>query len=291
MLLSNVVLSQNHQDIITKDGIIHFEIYGEGNPILIINGGPGMNSEGFRSLAAIIGKTNRAIIYDQRGTGQSIIPIVDATTITMDAMVEDIEALRTHLDINEWTVLGHSFGGMLASYYASKHPATINSLILSSSGGINLDLFSNIDIDIKLSPEERDSLSYWGTKISNGDTSYHARLQRGKYLAPAYLYDKSNVDIIAVRLTQGNEKVNALVFEDMRMKKFDCTSALEKFTKPVLIIQGEDDVIKRYIADSTHGIFSNSTLKMLKKCGHYGWLDQPEAYFNAIATFLNDLKK
>lgn len=230
-----------------------------------------MNSEGFRSLAAIIGKTNRAIIYDQRGTGQSIIPIVDATTITIDAMVEDIEAIRTHLDINKWTVLGHSFGRMLASYYASKYPTPTNGLILSSSGGINLYLFSNLDLDSKLSPKELDSLSYWDTKVSNGDTSYHARLQRGKCLAPAYLYDKSNVGIIAVRLTQGNETVNALVFEDMIMKKFDCTSTLEKFTKPVLIIQGsENDIIKRYTADSTHGVFPSSTLKMLNKCDHYG---------------------
>ena len=283
----NFTFSQSHHDIKIDAGNIHFETFGAGQPMLIINGGPGMNSEGFRGLASILGKNNQAIIYDQRGTGKSTLSNVNAQTITMDNMVKDIETIRAHLKIKEWVVLGHSFGGMLASYYATKHPENIKGLILSSSGGINLDLFSGLDIQSRLSQNEKDSLDYWNAKVNSGDTSYHARYHRGKYLAPAYLYDKSNVEVVAHRLTQGNRRINELVFQNMFSMEFDCEPSLKDFTSPVLIVQGADDIIPVKISEYAHNIFPNSILEVLEKCGHYGWLDRSTAYFSAIADFLD----
>lgn len=286
LLASFQLFAQEYIDINYEDGIIHIECYGEGQPILIINGGPGMNSQGFRALASSIGENNQAIIYDQRGTGKSKVTIADDSTITMDAMVKDIEVIRNHLKIEEWIVLGHSFGGMLASYYATKHPEPIKGLILSSSGGINMDLFSSVNITSRLTPMQRDSLNYWAAKISAGDTTYHTRLQRGKYLAPAYLYDQSNVPTVAHRLTQANMAINGLVFQDLRKINFDCAPALKQFNKPVLIIQGKNDVVPLSIAEYAHDVLPNSTLTLMDKCGHYGWLDRPELYFGAIAAYL-----
>lgn len=62
----------------------------------------------------------------------------------MDLMVEDMENLRRHLNIEKWTILGHSFGGIMATYYATKYPERIEKLILSSSGGINMDFTSYV---------------------------------------------------------------------------------------------------------------------------------------------------
>lgn len=278
-------LAQNERNIFIGDNIIHLETYGNGDPILIINGGPGMNSEGFRSLAKVFSKSKMAIIYDQRGTGKSKLPKVDKSTITIDAMISDIEVIRNHLKIKKWIVFGHSFGGMLASYYASKFPDKIKGLVLSSSGGINMDLFSNLNLLSRLSNVERDSLNYWNSKIANGNTSYYARLQRGKYLAPAYLFDKSNIPIIAQRLTQGNTIVNQLVYQNMREIDFDCEKELKTFKAPVLIIQGKEDIIPQSIGNYANNIFQNSKLIILEKCGHYGWLDRPDLYFKSINSF------
>jgi proline iminopeptidase len=60
----------------------------------------------------------------------------------MSMMVKDLECLRQHLRLDRWIILGHSFGGMLARYYATIHPQRITSLSLSSSGGIDLELLS-----------------------------------------------------------------------------------------------------------------------------------------------------
>ena len=290
LLWSNSIHAQNTQNIVSDQGIIHFNTFGEGEPILIINGGPGMHSEGFIPMAKILGKTNTTIIYDQRGTGKSILNTVNSNTITLDLMVKDIEIIREHLNIDKWVVLGHSFGGMLASYYTANFPEKTKGLILSSSGGIDMELFSTLSLSSRLTVDQRDSLKYWNTKIANNDTTYYARLQRGKHLAPAYLYDKSNVPIVAQRLTEGNPKVNGLVYENMRKINFDCAQKLRQFTNPVLIIQGEQDIIGKDIADKANAVFKNSKIVILKKCGHYGWLDQPEHYFKEITSFLGLLE-
>lgn len=290
VLTSTSILGQKHYNIEGNGCTIHFEVFGKGKPMLIINGGPGMNSKGFRHLASIMGKSNMAIIYDQRGTGQSTIATANETTITTDLMIEDIEKIRIHLNIKEWVIFGHSFGGMLGSYYATKHPDHITGLILSSSGGIDLDLLSNFDVYSRLTSTQVDSLNYWSNQIENGDTSYHAKYQLGKNLAPAYLFDKSNVEVVAHRLTQGNMEINALVFEDMQKIKFDCSKELASFDKPILIIQGNNDVIKKSISEKAHNVFPQSTLIFMDQCAHYGWLDQPEQYFGAIDTYLAKLE-
>src|SRR5678810_1381276 len=75
---------------------IYYRTFGTGTPILIINGGPGLNSDGFVDLAKTLSAQNQTIVYDQRGTGKSVMQI-DASSITMELMIDDIENLRKEL--------------------------------------------------------------------------------------------------------------------------------------------------------------------------------------------------
>ncbi|WP_221392271.1 alpha/beta fold hydrolase [Dyadobacter sp. NIV53] len=267
----------------------YFRTFGNKKPILIINGGPGMNSDGFEALAKTLSKNNQTIIYDQRGTGKSVLDKVDGTTITMKLMAEDIERLRIHLKIDKWIILGHSFGGMMASYYATIHPEHIESLILSSSGGIDLETLSSSGRNLmaRLSTQETDSLEFWNNRIAHGDTTYHAKLHRGLALAPAYLYDRKNIRVIAERLTQSNMKVNGIVWSDLQKIKFDCRAQVQSFTAPVLIIQGKQDIIAESIAIKEQRAFKNSRMVLIDQCSHYGWLDQPNKYYLEINKFIS----
>ncbi|WP_298892386.1 alpha/beta fold hydrolase [uncultured Psychroserpens sp.] len=290
ILLSSVEsFTQNEQLITLENSKISFTVFGKGTPLLIINGGPGMNSQGFSDLAKELGKTHKVIIYDQRGTGKSKIDVINSNTMTLDLMLEDIETIRTHINVKEWVILGHSFGGMLASYYATKFPKRIKALILSSSGGLDVKSLSSIQITSKLTQKQRDSLSYWTNKIRRGDTSYHAKFQRGKYLAPAYLRDLSYIKRIAHRLTQVNFEINQLIFQNMNAIDLDCSNHLKSFQKPVLIIQGKQDIIPIEISQKTHRTFPNSKLKIIANSGHYGWLDQPKIYYKSISDFLKSI--
>ena len=200
-----------------------------------------------------------------------------------------MEKLRKHLNLENWTILGHSFGGIMAAYYTSKHPKNVDKLIFSSSGGLDLSLLSYVGqrVNARLSQQERDSLNYWTTKMNGGDNSYETRLGRGRSLAPAYVEDKSYVPVIAERLTQSNMQINGLVWSDLRRIKYDTKKEMSTFKRPVLILQGTEDILDVSTAELAHKTFPNSKLVLLEDCAHYGWLDSKEAYFGAIHSFLN----
>lgn len=282
------IFSQTEGYAVNADGTKTFyKTFGKGKPILIINGGPGMNSNGFEDMAKTLGENQQTIIYDQRGTGKSKLSKLDSKSISMKIMADDVESLRKHLKIKKWNILGHSFGGMLGSYYATVYPNSIDKLILSSSGGVDLTLLKSPNlIEAGLSKAEKDSLDYWNDKIEKGDTSYKARLGRGKAMAPAYVYDRKFVSIIAERLTQGNSTINGLLWSDMQKMNFDCKDKLKSFKNPVLIIQGKEDIISNEIGEIGHKAYPNSKLILLEHSKHYGWLDARDKYFSDINSFL-----
>ena len=272
---------------VSSDGVnIHYRVFGKGKPLLIINGGPGMNSDGFVSIARTLAKGYQTIIFDQRGTGKSFVSNPNSTNITMDLMVKDMEAIRKKLGFDSWVVFGQSFGGMLASYYATKYPNAIDGLILSALGGLDLADLSHINIMGRLTRAQQDSVNFWASRIASGDTTFYARYQRGKFLAPAYLYNTSHVPVIAERLTQGNQQINALVFGDLNRIRYNTKSKLRSFKKPVLIIHGEQDIIGTYVPKAAHSIFPNSKLVLIENSGHYGWLDQPDIYLKEVFDYL-----
>ena len=296
LMLFLVILFVYLQTYAQKDGFaqsdgvkIYYRTFGTGTPILIINGGPGLNSDGFVDLAKTLSAQNQTIVYDQRGTGKSVMQKIDASSITMELMIDDMENLRKQLKIERWIILGHSFGGMLASYYATINPDRIISMILSSSGGIDLDLLSYVskNINARLTPQQQDSASYWSQKINNGDTSYFARWQRAKVLANAYVYNKKYALPIAERLTQSDLRVNNLVWQDMQKIKFNCAPKLSTFTKPVLIIQGKQDIIEEWTSQKANKILKNSKLVILDHCVHYGWLDNRDMYLSEVEKFIS----
>ncbi|MCD9576108.1 alpha/beta fold hydrolase [Flavobacterium soyae] len=287
LFLGNIFAQTEGYAINTDGSKTFYKTFGKGEPVLIINGGPGMNSNGFEDMAKTLGESQQTIIYDQRGTGKSKLSKLNTKTISMKIMADDIESLRKHLKIKKWNILGHSFGGMLSSYYATVYPNSIDKLILSSSGGVDLTLLKSPNlIEAGLSKAEKDSLDYWNDKIEKGDTSHKARLGRGRAMAPAYVYDQKFVPIIAERLTQGNSTINGLLWSDMQKMSFDCKDKLKTFKNPVLIIQGKEDIISNEIGEIDHKAYPNSKLILLEHSKHYGWLDARDKYFNEIISFL-----
>lgn len=111
-----------------------------GEPILFLHGGPGAGlSEGYRRY--FDPEFYRIILFDQRGAGKSI-PHAELRENTTKHLVEDIEKLREHLNIEKWVVLGGSWGTTLALTYAINHPSKVLGLILR---GIFLGTKSEID--------------------------------------------------------------------------------------------------------------------------------------------------
>lgn len=288
MLCVSLFSTAQKQYINTQNGKLAYQVFGEGFPVLIINGGPGMSSEGFVPLAKILSENNTTIIYDKRGTGDSTLENINSETITLDRMVEDIENLRKALNYKNWIILGHSFGGMLAYAYAAKYPERLKAMIQSHSGGMDLELLNSLSITARLSEADRDSLVEYSLRIREGDTSHATALKRGRILAKAYIFDKKHLPEIADRLTQGNARINSQVWNDMRTADFDTKPSMRNFQKPVLILNGADEAVSLDIPRKAHQILPNSKLVIMEKCGHYGWLDRPDIYLKEVRKFLKE---
>lgn len=99
-----------------------------GKPALVLHGGPG------GGIAPFLRQGHdpalyRIILFDQRGCGQST-PFACLEENTTWDLVADIEALRRHLGIDRWQVVGGSWGSTLALTYAVTHPERVSDLIL-----------------------------------------------------------------------------------------------------------------------------------------------------------------
>ena len=109
---------------------IYFEECGNpaGKPAVVLHGGPGGGISPF--LRQIHDpEAYRIILFDQRGCGQST-PYAELQDNTTWALVADMEALRRHMGIDRWQVLGGSWGSTLALAYAETHPERVTELIV-----------------------------------------------------------------------------------------------------------------------------------------------------------------
>lgn len=86
--------------------------------MLYLHGGPGASCLDFHNQAQSIGKYCNVIAIDQYGVLRSDA-ISDAENYGMEIQIEMLERLRVQLGINKWSLLGHSYGGMLAALYAT----------------------------------------------------------------------------------------------------------------------------------------------------------------------------
>ena len=280
---------REHQ-VLSQGVNISYRVFGQGDPLLIINGGFGLDSVGFEGLAHELGKRFMTILFDRRGVGKSTMNKISHQNMTMDLLVADIESIRQDLKLDSWSVLGHSFGGMLAAHYTAHHPARVSKLIFSSSAGIDLTLLTTDNkgpIHAQLSNKDQAELKQLEDQYRAGDHSERLLDRFSQILARAYVVNDEHSAMIARRLRRINEDVAQLLSADLKRIAFDAKPALKNFNRPVLIIQGRQDIMIEKIAEITHKTLPNSRLMIIEQSGHYGWLDQPQTYLSTVIQFLN----
>jgi proline iminopeptidase len=99
-----------------------------GVPMLFVHGGPGAGCEDYHRRF-FDPELYRIILFDQRGCGRST-PHAALEGNTTQALVADMEAIRTHLDIEQWLLFGGSWGSTLSLVYAETHPERVKGLVL-----------------------------------------------------------------------------------------------------------------------------------------------------------------
>jgi proline iminopeptidase len=266
-----------------EGGTLAYFESGTGQPVLLLTGGPGFSHDYLDPVFLHISTYARAITLDQRGTGASSFERVDRTTMTVQKSVDDLEALRSFLRLDSWTILGHSWGGMLAMAYATQHPDRVTALVLSSSGGLNLDFSQRFRsrVESHLTMAQRDSVKFWSDSAQRSGTEQPVRNSLA-VLLNGYLHDKGKIPLVTPALSPGSFSV--AVAQRFDLSSYDLRALIDRVTCPTLIIQGSDDPADT--AEELRAAIRHSVVQIIPNVGHFAWVEDSAAFFAAIDPFL-----
>ena len=275
---------------------------GKGKPILVVHGGPGIPYQdawkGLNSLTS----TCKFYYYDQRGCGKSTRPFDKFETnnfyknmmtlnenLGLPAQIADIEQVRKKLGVEKLTIIGHSFGGFIASLYAIEFPENVERLILvapaevvklpSKSGGLYEIIEERLPADgLKEYQNYLEEVLDFKNIFKKSEKDL---VELNKRFIKYYnLATNKSISESEVEPQIGGWLQNA-VFLSMG-KKHDYSKDLQKIRAPTLIIHGEEDIIPVSSVQLYLDNIPNSRLETIPNSTHFPFNEQAELFGNIV---------
>ena len=292
------------QGFVDANGVmIYYEEFGKGKPLMIVHGGPGASHDYFLPYLLPLARANRLIFIDERGSGQSQ-KLEDVSKYTVENMVEDVEAVRKELKLGKISLLGHSYGGVLAQAYALKYQKYLTHLILCStfpSTSQMNEVFKKMEE--KMSPDllERIKKMEKAGLFGHGK-SYEQNRYINEYMIAAwgegyfpYLYQRRpdpNYDPVA------NGNMSWDLYREMwgsdgefiidgNLKSVEYVDKLHTIHVPTLITCGDHDECDPSLSKEMHEKIKGSKLVIFPQSGHMTFVDQPDMFIKAVNSFLH----
>ena len=253
---------------------LHYEVYGSGDPLVLI---PGFTAGAWiwsRNVAQLATKF-RVVTFDPRGIGQSTF---DSEPSTMRLLADDTAALLQLLEIDHAHILGVSFGGFVAQEFALAHPEATRTLSLccTSFGGPNhvppsMDIMTAVLTPHGFNTEER--------------------VRRN--LLPAFSPDfarnhPAQVEEV-IRLRMANPVIEDAYRAQLKAGLgFDAESRVGAIKAPTLVLSGDADAIvpsqnSRNLAAKIPG----ATLRLVEGGSHLFFIEQPDEFNQTVIEFLS----
>lgn len=271
-------------------------------PVIILHGGPaaGTTDVDVRWGEEFAAAGYRTYLYDQAGVGWS--PRTDESAYTVAGSVADLEAIRQILEVDELIVAGHSWGGSLATHYATNHEEHVAALLLSAPGpfsgpvgdrsGPNLTASTattsiQFREPLPLGVRAVERLSPWGMpalqRLLTQEVEaaiVHDWLDPTVALARGVCAGDDPGPVPALmRNSNYNLTANRLISRDLR--SIEPNGKLSELTVPVLIVRGVCDYvpwgIHRHYRDSIPG----AQLVVVEGVGHRSRVIEPMLSFLA----------
>ena len=255
---------------------------GQGPPVVVLHGGPGAHHDyllpGFDDLA-----TGRELIYyDQRGGGQS--PVTRDMPVGWREHVADLEELRKQWGLKQLTLVGYSWGGLLALLYSTEYPGRVSRLALVSPAPCWREArqeferrFQERNLDPALQQQRADLRS---SGLRERDPAAYA--QRAFELSvAAYFFDPARAhDLTPFRVTGRTQQEvwSSLGDYDLRPK-------LAELRLPAILLQGEADVIPLDTSRTVAQLLQ-ADLAVLPHCGHVPYIEAHQEFVRLLDGFL-----
>lgn len=255
---------------------------GAGPPAVVLHGGPGAQHDyllpGFDRLA-----TGRELIYyDQRGGGRS--PVPRDVPVGWREQVADLEALRGLWGLEQLTLTGYSWGGLLSLLYALEHPDRVARLALVSCAPVWRGARAEFErrlAERNAAPEvqaARREVQDGGLREQSPE-QYRRRLF--ELSVAGYFHDWRRAgELTPFRITGRTQQE---VWDSLG--DFDLRPGLRRLALPALVLHGESDPIPLETAAELADCL-RAPLERLPACGHVPYVEAPESFARLLDGFL-----
>ena len=264
-----------------SDGVsLHVVEVGDGFPLIVLHGGPGLDHQMFRPYLDPLGDEFRLLYVDERGQGRS--ERVDPETLSLEVFARDVDKLAEALGLEEFALLGHSFGAIIATTHAIEL-GTAAAYVVSGGG----DSSERLEEDVQASLGElgeraaaiEESWDQEKTVATEAELKELIRTQMPFHFAgeppPGYGDDMvGSPDVLRY-------------FANIGYGGFDYRASLGRVSKPTLVVVGEKDrTTTPRAARVLHEGIAGSEVVLLPGVGHMSFVETPEPYLDAVRTFL-----
>lgn len=250
---------------------IHYEILGQGEPLLLVAGLGGAASYWAPNIDAF-SKNYRLILHDHRGTGKSSRY---EREYSVELMAEDLLRVMDTAGVAKAHLVGHSTGGAIGQVLAANVPERIASLVLYAS-------WSEIDPQMQMCLETRRRILR-----GMGEAEYHRDTPIFLY-PPYYVRDrKPAIDAEIEAAIANSPPASILDARVTAIMKFDGLQYLDKIECPAMVLVAEDDILTPpYLSDQMASRLQSAAVVKLARGGHAVSRTEPALFNKAVFNFL-----
>ncbi len=284
---------QARQGLVSLDDArIFYEVVGTGDPIVVVHGGPGLDHAYLQPGMDALGTRNTMVYYDQRGTGRSSAELT-ASSINLDSFVQDIDALRQVLGYEQISVLGHSFGALIAIEYAARHPEATRALILMNPvepGSRFQDQTAERQRARRTAEDGEEMRELQASEAFQArDPATLSQLYRVAFrqlLRDRELIGELNLDLQTPTARNGQDVAELL---GASMGTVDWWDRLGMIQTPTLVLHGRYDAPPLEMGQALAEAFPTGTFEVLST-GHFPYLEDREGLLSAVSGFFAGLR-
>lgn len=287
----------------TGSVIVYYKTVGNGDPLVIVHGGPGASHDYLLPNLYTLARTHKLVFIDERGSGRSP-RLPDPAAYTVENMADDVEAVRQALGLGRISLLGHSYGGVVAEAYALKYQQNLSHLILgstfASTKALNKALARmkeqmSADDRARLDALEKEGLFGKGKPWERGRyPEEYATLAWGPGYYPFLYGARPDANYVPAA---GNTSLSWELYRQMwgshgefvvdgNLASVEYLDRLPTIKVPTLILVGDHDQSDPAMSKEMQARIAGSQLVLLPNSGHMTFVDQPEMFVKAVNEFL-----
>lgn len=268
---------------------------GKKTPLLLLHGGPGSTHNYFEVFDEFAQKDDRPLImYDQIGCGESMIT-GHPELFNAETWMDELEAIRAHLNLEKLHILGQSWGGMLSIWYAlERKPNGVKSYILSSTLSSAKLWKTEQHRRIKYLPKEMQEAIYKAEESNNYTSDDYLKALDEFMIRHAFGPITDDLHECLRRPRKSGTEAYVVGWGENEftptgtLSGYEFTDRLHEIKTPCLITNGQEDLCSPFIAKTMYDRLSNASWELFAYSRHMPFVDEHEKYVQVLQKWLND---